>query len=121
LNFTIVLKEFCFNLDRDRCEKLSEKFDVDCIPFLTVLSPSLEIVVSDGVKENVYFGLVNPRKMNMYGKMLIVMNVFLVLYLVLDMVVQMMSVKLICVKHVFKKLNMNILFLNFSFQINNTR
>jgi thiol-disulfide isomerase/thioredoxin len=51
LNFTIVLKEFCFNLDRDRCEKLSEKFDVDCIPFLTVLSPSLEIVVSDGVNE----------------------------------------------------------------------
>ncbi len=39
------------NLDRDRSKTLGEKFDVDGIPSLVVLSPSCEKITSNGVSE----------------------------------------------------------------------
>jgi hypothetical protein len=42
---------FVFNLDPDRCDKLYKKFQADGIPCLIVLSPSLKIIISNGVDE----------------------------------------------------------------------
>jgi len=39
------------NLDRERSEKLGQKFNVEGIPSLVVLSPSLETITLDGVDE----------------------------------------------------------------------
>ena len=41
----------CLNSDRDRSKTLSERFNVDGIPSVVVLSPSCEIITSNGTSE----------------------------------------------------------------------